>query len=64
MSIKLPNGKTNLNIVTADQWGIATFSVKSTLKGTYTSTVTNITGSNVSYDATKNVATTVTKTIK
>lgn len=64
LSTKLPNGKTSLTIGTADQWGIATFSVKSTLKGTYTSTVTNITGSNVSYDASKNVATTVTKTVK
>jgi len=64
LSTKLPNGTTAVSIAVADQWGIANFSVKSTSKGTYTSTVTNISGTNVSYDSAKNVATSISKTIR
>jgi hypothetical protein len=64
LSTKLPNGTTAVSIAVADQWGIANFTVKSTSKGTYTSTVTNISGTNVSYDSAKNVATSISKTIR
>lgn len=64
LTTRLPNGSSSVAIAVTDQYGIATFNVKSTLKGTYTSTVTNITGTNVSYAQGANVATSLSKTIK
>ena len=64
LSIQLPNGTTSLSNATTDGYGIATFTLKSTLKGLYTSTVTNITGTGVRYDSGANVATSITKTIR
>jgi hypothetical protein len=64
VTTKLPNGTTSVSIGVVDQWGIVTFSVKSSLKGTYTSSVTNISGSNVIYDSAKNVATTASITVR
>lgn len=64
VTTKLPNGTTSVSIGVVDQWGIVTFSVKSSLKGTYTSSVTNISGSNVIYDSAKNVATIASITVR
>jgi hypothetical protein len=60
----LPDKTQAVSIVTADQYGFANFSVQSSLKGTYTSTVTNVSGVNISYDKATNVASSLSKTIK
>jgi Hypothetical glycosyl hydrolase family 15 len=60
----LPNLTQSVSIVAVDQYGYAEFSVQSPLKGTYTSTVTNLSGTGVSYNKAANVATTASKVIK
>lgn len=63
LSTQLPNGNTTLSIGTVDEYGIVTFSVNSPLKGTYTSTVTNVKGTNADFDAGKSGANEVSQSI-
>lgn len=60
----LPNKTQTITILPVDAYGIVTFTVDSKLKGTFTSTVTNLSGTGYSYDKTANVATTATKSVK
>lgn len=64
LTIVLPNKAQSVSIATVDQYGYAEFSVQSALKGTYTSKVTNISGTNIKYDNVANVASSATKVIK
>jgi hypothetical protein len=59
----LPNLTQSSSIVTTDQYGDAEFIIQSPLKGTYTSTITNLSGIEYSYDKSANVASSFKKTI-
>lgn len=63
LSTRLPNGSISLSIGTVDEYGIVSFSLKSPLKGTYTSTVTNVKGPNVRFETGPLVSNAVSKTI-
>jgi hypothetical protein len=60
----LPDKTQSVSIVPVDQYGYAEFSLQSPLKDTYTNTVTNLSGTGVSYDKATNVATSVSKLVQ
>ncbi len=57
LRVTLPNGSTTTGSAATGSDGSVTFSVKSKLKGTYTSEVTNVTHASFTYDPAANVVT-------